>query len=228
MQDMTSYGHTRQQFVVVANNTGPGRRSESALGFSGSLGAQLLDQLLLLKNGVNRFWIPVISVNLFIHAEVCQQPTPSAWSRSKLFWDEKCRTERAAKKSRAKARNSSPLTDITGHMEVQGVPTRHLRCHHGLHQPVAAGCLTQRAAFPKLPNPFTRHLKVVASEDASRARKRQRAGRLRGSNTSEGAELRFVAAKLTPPTLCPPPAAGAFPLHHCRIWPITVASFNWL
>lgn len=99
--------------MVVANNTGPGRRSESALGFSGSLGAQLLDQLLLLKNGVNRFWIPVISVNLFIHAEVCQQPTPSAWSRSKLFWDEKCRTERAAKKTRA-VRESVNEQDVCG------------------------------------------------------------------------------------------------------------------
>lgn len=55
MQDMTSYGHTRQQFVVVTNNTGPGRRSESVLVFSRSLMAQLLDQLVLLINGENRF-----------------------------------------------------------------------------------------------------------------------------------------------------------------------------
>lgn len=71
-------GHTRQQFVVIENNTGRGGRPESACWFSSCvLRVQLLDQLVLMINGVNRFCVPVIFVNVFIHAEVCQQPTPS-------------------------------------------------------------------------------------------------------------------------------------------------------
>lgn len=80
---MTSRGHTRQ-FVVIENNTGRGGRPKSACWFSSCvLRVQLLDQLVLMINGVNRFCDPVIFVNVFIHAEICQQLTLSVcceWS----------------------------------------------------------------------------------------------------------------------------------------------------
>lgn len=70
--------------MVIESNAGRGGRPKSACWFSGCvLGVQLLDQLLLMINGGNRFWVPVIFVNAFIHAEVRQRPTLSAcceWS----------------------------------------------------------------------------------------------------------------------------------------------------
>lgn len=73
---MTSCGHLRQQFVVI--ETGRGGRLKSACWFSSCvLRVQLLDRLVLMINGVNRFCVPVIFVNVFIHAEICQQPSLS-------------------------------------------------------------------------------------------------------------------------------------------------------
>lgn len=81
---MTSCGHTRQQFVVIENDAGRGGRPKSACWFSCCvLRVQLLDQLVLMINGVNRFCVPVIFVNVFIHAEIRQPPTLSVcceWS----------------------------------------------------------------------------------------------------------------------------------------------------
>lgn len=70
--------------VVIENNTGRGGRPKSSCWISRCvLRVQLLDQLVLMINGVNRFCVPVIFVNVFIHAEICQQPTLSVcceWS----------------------------------------------------------------------------------------------------------------------------------------------------
>lgn len=66
----------RDKFVVIESNTRRGGRPKSACWFSSYvLRVQLLDQLVLMINGVNRFCVPVILVNVFIHAEICQQPT---------------------------------------------------------------------------------------------------------------------------------------------------------
>lgn len=66
--------------MVIENNTGCGGRLKSACWFSSVLRVQLLDQLVLMINGVNRFCVPVIFVNVFIHAEIRQPPTLSPCS----------------------------------------------------------------------------------------------------------------------------------------------------